>query len=621
MKLLRSILFLSMNIATFVMESQEASIPLQVFFENPEKINVKISPDGTMISYLKSDEHRRLQVWIVLDDQTEVQVTDNKHRSILNYLWSYDSKSILYLQDENGNENWNLFKTDITTKETVNLTPFDKVQVRVLKYDKHYPNSIILGINKDKKERHDPYKLDLKTHGIVSMGQSLDDTLDIIINNNLEFIGIYKSIDNGNRQLLLKDKNDWKLFLEHGYEDEFEVLFFSKDNNFMYCLDSQNANSKQFVKIDVKNKHKKVIVSDPIYDVYNVLYDKDTFNPLSVSIYKELRERVFLNSEIEKDFKYLKSLCSGEIGIAEVNIDQTKWLVMFNMDTGPIQYWLYDRKNKEARFLFYHRSKLLNYELQPMNPISFTARDGLEIHGYVTYPKGYATKKNPLIVFVHGGPWLRDVWGFNSFAQWLANRGYAVLQINFRGSSGYGKDFLNAGNKQWGKKMLDDLIDGVNWAQTTGYIDKDRVAIFGASYGGYAALCGATFTKDVFKCAIDICGRSNLFSRYTTIPPYWKAYIAMQKHRIGDPDLEPELLRAASPLFFADNISIPLFLAHGTNDARINPEESEQIVEKLKSKNIAHEYVTYPDEGHSFIKEKNRMDCFEKIEKFLEKYL
>lgn len=605
-------------------------IPLDVLFGNPEKTCVRISPDGSTIAYLKPDKHHRLQIWIVKDGQEEQKITDNQHRSITQYFWSYDNQHLLYLQDENGNENWNLYRTNIATCETVNLTPFDNVQVRILAYKKQYPNLIVVGINKDVKSQHDPYKIDLITGEIISLGKSPEDALGLIINNNLEFVGATVSVGDGSTQLLKKDNDDWIIWLQRSHLESFGALQLTKDNRYLYAVDSEDANSNQLVKIDLQNQGNiEVIASDPFYDVQDVLFDLDTYDVLAVSFNRERNEWLALDEAIKKDFDVISKLHKGDLIIVSRNENDTIWIVAFNDDTGPIPYFLYNRSpqkdliklHSSAQLLFYNRPHLLDYELQPRNPISFQARDGLTIHGYITYPKGYQSEKVPLVLWVHGGPWIRDSWGYDGVAQWLANRGYAVLQVNYRGSTGYGKDFLNAGNKQWGKKMLDDLVDAVSWANESGYIDSNRVAIFGASYGGYAALCGAAFTQGVFKCAADICGRSNLFSRFNAIPPYWKAYIAMQKHRIGDPDLEPELFKAASPFFHAEKINIPLFIAHGTNDARINPEESEKIVAILKERNVPCQYRAFPDEGHSFIKEKNRLYCFSEIEKFFEQYL
>lgn len=607
----------------FKMTADHVKIPLEVLFGNPQKVCVRLAANGSKIAYLKPDAHDRLQVWVAdIFGQNERQVTANDHRSITSFMWSYDNQHVLYLQDINGNENWSLYQTDIVTCETKQLTQFENVQVRVLRYRREFPDFIVLAINHESKKRHDPYLLNLKTGELTLLGISPDNALDLVIDHDLKFLGAVVSLDDGSREFVVRDNNHWKLILTHGYQDQFEPCLLSKDNRYLYAFSSINSNSKNVIKIDLHHPESiELIASDPVYDATSVMYDINTYELQAVRFDRERQEWLIVDENLKSDFAYLQQLHHGDFNIVSRTNDDNLWIVAFDQDIGPVGYFLYDRIVKKATFLFYHRPDLVKYNLQPMHPITFQARDGLMIHGYMTYPANYQDGKVPLVVYVHGGPWLRDSWGYDPVAQWFANRGYAVLQINFRGSTGYGKAFLNAGNKQWGKKMLDDLVDGAIWAQTDGHIDANRIAIYGGSYGGYAALCGATFTQGVFKCAVDLCGRSNLFSRFTTIPEYWKAYIAMQKHRIGDPDKEAELLRSASPLFFADQIKIPLFIAHGTNDPRINSEESDKIVELLKKNNVPYEYLTFPDEGHNFIKAHNRLTCFAAIEKFLEKYL
>lgn len=607
----------------FGMIAEHNHIPLEILFGNPEKMSVRVAPNGLKIAYLKPDEHKRLQIWTAdITGSQESQITQNTGGNITSFFWSYDSDYVMYDQDKDGNENWSLYRTNIYTKEAQHLTKFEGVQIRVLRYSRTYPDLIVLGINNESKQRHDPYLLNLVTGELQLLCKSPENALSLIINHQLEVIGALISQEDGSCELQLKKGDLWVSWLKRGYEDSLEPLFLSKDNRYLYALDDFKTNTASVVKIDLLHPDSvEIIASDDEYDATMVMYDINTYALQGVLFNKQREEWLILDDNIKADFAYLQKLHYGELNIVSRSNDDNIWIVAYNQDTGPIAYYVYDRGAKQANFLFYHRNNLLKYALQPMQPIEFQSRDGLKLHGYMTYPKNYQQEKVPLIVHVHGGPWMRDDWGYNSVVQWLANRGYAVLQINFRGSTGYGKAFLNAGNKQWGKKMLDDLVDGVHWAINTGYIDRDRVAIFGGSYGGYAALCGATFTQDVFKCAVDICGRSNLFSRFNAIPPYWKKFIAIQKHRIGDPDLEADILQAASPLFYADQIKIPLFIAHGTNDARINPEESEQIVKELIKNNVPHEFLVFPDEGHCFIKEVNRLKCFYAIEKFLQKYL
>ena len=303
------------------------------------------------------------------------------------------------------------------------------------------------------------------------------------------------------------------------------------------------------------------------------------------------------------------------------NTDGDIWVIGFTADDGPVKYYMFDRNTKEAKFLFVHKPDLNDYPLAKMEPISFTSRDGLTIHGYVTFPPGKERTNLPMVLNVHGGPWYRDTWGYNREAQWLANRGYVCLQVNFRGSTGYGKDFLNAGDREWGGKMHDDLIDAVNWAVDEGYADPAKIAIYGGSYGGYAALVGATFTPDVFCCAVDIVGVSNLITFIETIPPYWSSFLEVLYKRVGHPDEDAEFLMSRSPLTKVDAIKIPMLIAQGANDPRVNQAESEQIVEAMKAKGIEYEYMLFEDEGHGFAKPENRLEFYAAAEKFLAKHL
>ena len=325
-----------------------------------------------------------------------------------------------------------------------------------------------------------------------------------------------------------------------------------------------------------------------------------------------------LDPVLQDDFNHMSSIAAGDMHITGRSRDGEKWIVGFMFDTKSFEYYLYDATTKAATFLFHYRPELNKYQLAPMEPISFTARDGLKIRGYLTCPLNVERKNLPLIVYVHGGPFARDSWEYHSVVQLLANRGCACLQINYRGSSGYGKAFLAAGNGEWGGKMHDDLIDGVNWAIAQGIADPKKVAIFGGSYGGYAALVGATFTPDVFCCAIDYCGSCNLMTVLDTLPPYW--ILSQWEKRIGKRSDE-EFLKSRSPLFKVDNIKIPIFVAHGANDPRVKQAESEQIVEAMKQKGISYEYLLFPDEGHGFARPENRLTLYAAVEKFLAKNL
>ncbi len=329
---------------------------------------------------------------------------------------------------------------------------------------------------------------------------------------------------------------------------------------------------------------------------------------------------IFFDKAVEEDFSFIRTLDYGDINIESNTVDDQLWIISFLKDDGPVSYWLFDRRTKEGTFLFDHQDVLNDYQLASMHPVQFQARDGLIIHGYLTEP---LNKKAPypLVLFVHGGPWARDMWGFDAMVQFFANRGWAVLQVNFRGSTGYGKAFINAANKEWGGAMHNDLVDAVQWAVSNELARPDKVAIFGGSYGGYAALVGATFTPDLFCCAVDIVGPSNLITLIDSIPPCWKPEIKRLYHRIGNPIAEADFLRSRSPLFKVDAIKIPLLIAQGANDPRVKQAESEQIVKALQEKGIEHQYLLYKDEGHGFVRPSNRMHFMKKAEEFLMHHL
>ena len=354
-----------------------------------------------------------------------------------------------------------------------------------------------------------------------------------------------------------------------------------------------------------------------------MLFDSDTLEPLAVEFYAARGTWTVLNPSVQADFDAIKQLHHGDFYIDSKNNNQDQWIILFYQDAGPTVWYLYDRKTKTGTELFYSRPELLKYKLQPMHSITFTARDGLEIHGYITYPEDYQTKKCPLVLNVHGGPWARDRWGYNGLVQLLANRGYACLQINYRGSTGYGKQLLNAGNKEWSGKMHTDLIDGVEYIKKAGYIDDAKIAIFGGSYGGYAALVGATFTPDYFTCAIDLVGPSNLITLIQSIPPYWKTILNDWKKRVGDVETAEglEFLKSISPLFKVNQIKIPILIVQGANDPRVKQAESEQIVAARKKHGIPHQYLLFEDEGHGLVKPHNSLKFAGILEEFLKKHL
>ncbi|MCL4361351.1 S9 family peptidase [Candidatus Dependentiae bacterium] len=601
-------------------------IPRDILFGNPLKASPRISPDGKKISYL-APVNNVLNIWVGnIDDagniSNEYVLTKDTNRGIRSYFWAPNGKQILYIQDTNGDENWRLYGADLETKEIKLYTPFDNVQVQINSVDKKFPNDILILMNKENPKHHDLYKLNLQSGDLELIEKNPGTFTEFIDDHNLQPKATVSMLKNSSSQLMIKENGKWKPIITWQPEDAQTSgpLAFAKDTDYLYLNESQGVNASRLVKLNIKTLKKEVLAEDPNYDLSNVLIDPDTYEILAVTFLKDKQEWLLFDPEFKQTFEQISKLDEGEIHILNMDYAKQKYIIGFEKDNGPAAFYYFDKKTGIGKFLFVNKPDLKKYKLAHMEPISFTAKDGLEIHGYLTFP---INKKSnlPLILDVHGGPAARDVWGYNSDAQWFANRGYAVLNINYRGSTGYGKKFLNAGDREWSGKMHQDLIDAVNWAVEKGIADPNKIAIYGGSYGGYAALVGATFTPDIFCCAVDIVGPSNLITLLESIPPYWDNFRAQLYKKVGNPETEPEFLKSCSPLFKADQIKIPILVAQGANDPRVKQAEAEQIVQAMKDKNIDYEYLLFPDEGHGFAKPENRIKFYKAAEKFLAKNL
>src|SRR5580658_1636744 len=607
-------------------------IPRGILFGNPERTSPRISPAGTRLGWI-APRDGVLNVWVApigasgpsgVDWDAATVVTDDTDRGIRSFTWARDGRHLLYVQDTGGDENWRLYDVDMETMARRDLTPFDGIQARIVATRKSHRDEVLVGINRDNPQLHDVYQLSLTSGELVKLIEN-PGYAGWLADEDMVVRGAIAPLPDGSFDLLVRDSTDadWRTLLTIPADDiaASDVLAFSGDGTSLLAISSIGVDTGRLVRIDLASGDTEVLFADPEADVAGALLHPDTREPQIVVVLKDRSEYHVLDPAVEGDLKAIRALHSGDPQLAGRDEADATWLVAFDDDAGPVQYFSYDRASRTASFLFTSRPELERYELARMEPISFTARDGLTVHGYVTFPAGGGRAGLPAVVDVHGGPQARDDWGWNPEAQWMANRGYMCVQVNYRGSTGYGKSFVSAGDREWGAKMHDDLLDAVDYVVQQGWADKDRIAIYGGSYGGYAALVGAAFTPDVFRCAVDIVGPSNLQTLLETIPPYWAPAKAQLYKRVGNPETDQEFLWSRSPLSRVRDIRIPLLIAQGANDPRVKQAESEQIVAALAEAGIDYEYLLFPDEGHGFAKPENRLKFYAAAERFLAKYL
>jgi dipeptidyl aminopeptidase/acylaminoacyl peptidase len=605
-------------------------IPLPVLFGNPERVGPRISPDATALAWI-APQNGVLNVWVApmniaggLDLDAARVVTSDTDRGIRQFDWAYDGRHLLYLQDTGGDENWRLHDVDLTSGEQRDLTPFEGVQTELIAVEPTFPSEILVGLNKDNPQLHDVYRLDLRT-GELTKEVENPGFIGWLADARLTVRAGFQPHPDGSMTIMVREDGDgdWRPLLQVAEEDALstDAITFSEDGSSLLLASSAGAQTAQLIRIDVATGAAEVLASDEFADVSGVKIHPHTREPQIVAVQRARMDYQVLDPSVADDLASIRGLHPGDPSIQNGDDADQIWLVAFTNDAGAVPYYAYDRRTGNAQFLFEHQPELSRYKLAAMEPFSFTSRDGLTVNGYLTFPPGVDRTSLPTVLNVHGGPWARDRWGYNPEAQWLANRGYLSVQVNFRGSTGYGKAFINAGDREWGAKMQDDLTDAVAHVVGQGWADPARVAIYGGSYGGYAALAGATFTPDVYKCAVDIVGPSNLITLIQTIPPYWAPLIAQFHNRVGDPDKDADFLWSRSPLSAVDRIRIPLLIAQGANDPRVKQAESEQIVAALEKAGIDHEYLLFPDEGHGFAKPENRLKFYAAAEGFLAKHL
>lgn len=598
-------------------------IPMEDFFKNAESAAFAISPDGSKLAFVRSWE-RRMNVYVrEIATGKEKRITSATERDIAGFFWKGNDK-IVYAQDAGGDENFHVYITDINGSEVRDLTPFEKVRAGIIDDLEDDPNHMLIDMNKRNPEVFDVYRCDINTGELVQIAENPGGIIGWMTDHDGKLRAAIDT-DGVNTSFLYRSNEDetFRVLKTTNFKETFEPAIFAYDNKTMYIESNLSSDKTAIYTFDPEeNKVLDFVFSHDEVDVGSIMHSKKRKKITGVTFTTDKRHYKFFDPDREELQKAIDSFFPNyEAVVSDMDDDERRVIVRTYSDKTRGAYYLYDRKDNSISKLAELSSWLKEEQMAPMKSITYKSRDGLTIHGYLTTPAGVEAKNLPLVVIPHGGPSARDVWGFDSEAQFLANRGLAVLQVNFRGSTGYGKSFWQAGFKQWGRKMQDDVTDGVLWAVEKGIADKDRLAIYGGSYGGYASLAGATFTPDLYACAVSYVGPSNIFTLLETIPPYWKPFIEMEYEEIGDPVKDKELLEAISPVFHAENIKIPLFVAQGANDPRVNKAESDQIVEAVRKAGKEVIYMVKDNEGHGFHNEENRFDFYRQMEEFFKKYL
>ena len=629
--LLTSVAALALTTPVF---AQPANVPLierTKLFGNPSKTAGRVSPDGKWLSWIAPRDNV-LNIWVapLSDPRAAKPLTAEKARPIRSYYWSPDSRKILFVNDKGGDENFLLYGVDVATAVQTNLTPFEKTRVEVVNISRVVKDRILVGINNRDPRWHDLYSLDLATGKLNLVLQNDGDYAGFVADEQLVPRLAAKATADGGQAFyrITQGKVEATPFATIGLDDSLSTgpEGFTTDGKTLYWLDSRGRDTAALVAQDIASGKQTVIAEDARADIGAIMADPTTGVVQAWAVDYLRNDWTASDPAIGKDLAWLKSQLKGDINVTSRNDADTMWTVAVDPVTAPAATYLYDRRAHALKQLFVTRPELVGAPLVPLYPETIKARDGLPLVSYLTLPKGSdrdgdgkPDRPLPLVLLVHGGPWARDSYGYNSWHQWLANRGYAVLSVNYRGSTGFGKKFITAGNLQWGRKMHDDLLDAVDWAVKQGVTTADKVAIAGGSYGGYATLAGVTFTPDAFRCGVDIVGPSNLFTLLQTIPPYWEAGKQQFYQRMGNPTTDDgkALLHERSPLFAADKIKVPLLIGQGQNDPRVNVRESQQIVDAMKAKNIPVTYVVFPDEGHGFARPVNNIAFNAITENFL----
>ncbi len=603
-------------------------IPLEHFYDDPERAAARVSPDGRRLAWLAPADGP-LNVWVApIAGGDPVQVTNDRDRGVRGYSWSRDGARILYMQDTGGDENYHLFAADLDHPDAPDrdLTPFDGVKVGVVDVPRGDPSHVLISTNRRDRGLFDVERLNLETGAIERIAENPGNIMGWLTDRDGRLRAAFAQTPAGDHQVLVRDTEDqpFRVLAEYANEDSGAPYAFTADGHALYVGSARDNDLVRLTTLDIATGAEVVIDGDEEADLGSPIIS-DRTGELVGAGYR--RDRIVLHTfddAFARDWELVRQIHPGDPMIGSTDDDETLWTVAFDDDRDPGATYLFDRRSGDSRLLFRSRPWLDPTILAERTPVRITSRDGLTLRSYLTLPVGVEPTGLPTVLYVHGGPWARDSWGWEPTAQFLANRGYAVLQVNYRGSTGFGKAFTHAAEHEFAGKMHDDLIDGVDWIVGEGIADPERVAIYGGSYGGYAALVGATFTPDVFAAAISVVGPSNLVTLVRSFPPYWRPLLAGTWFKfVGDPDDPEELkdLEARSPINKVDQITAPLMVLQGANDPRVKKAESDQIVEALRARGVPVEYIVKEDEGHGFVKPENKLDVYRAVERFLATHL
>ncbi len=602
-------------------------IPRETLFGNPERLQPQISPDGARLAYLRPDSADVLQVWVkTIGAEDDRPVTRDPKRGIQQFGWAWNGRDLFYLQDADGDENFHLFVTSLESGETRDMTPIFGVRAELLATEPEHPDALVVGLNRRSRELMEPWRLDLASGALTRLAENPGNARGWLLDADLAVRGLLAGRPDGGTDLQVREREgaEWRTVLSWNVGEDVQPLQFAKDGRTLFVESNLDADTKGLYALDLSAGTRVLLAADPAADAERVVFQPRTRAVQAVSFDRLRPTWKVLDPAIAKDWAALARVAPGDFDVLSRDLADRHWIVAYDSDVGVVDYYAWDRATQRATYLFNAQPKLRAYALAPMKPLEIQARDGLRLPSYLTLPPGVPPRNLPLVLLVHGGPWWRDTWGYDPESQWLANRGYAVLKVNYRGSVGFGKRFLSLARKQFAGKMHEDLLDAVAWAVRRGIADPKRIGIMGWSYGGYATLVGLSFTPEVFACGVDGVGPSNLVTLVESFPPYWRPRLAARWYPfVGNPADSADRvdMLSRSPISRVDRIRSPLLIAQGANDPRVKKEQSDSMVASLEKRGVSVEYLVFADEGHGFARPENNLRFYAAAEAFLAKHL